>query len=306
MDMKIKLVGFFLFLLLIISCDVSESRSRNINLFQDSEAWNLVNNIKRGNNSQIEKICNNNPSLINFQEGKFGKTPLIVSIGLRKYKTTKRLLELGADPNLQAYSGETPLIQALSQEWGGFFRKFDKKYVNLLLSYGADPNKPYIDSMPNEDNTNVIEQGTSPLMYAIEFADYDLVKLLVEKGADINYINDWGVTPAITALIQGKLDAARYLIVESNAIVPKEYRNNPDFVDSLHMNDIHETIQLLLNYPYIYEIDTDEYRKKMDIVKVLERQGHRYQLQKSKLRPETLRYIKVKHPNDWQEFIAKF
>jgi len=53
--------------------------------------------------------------------------------------------------------------------------------------------------------------GRIPLFYAVANGHLEVVKLLLEKGADINY-NNKGVTSLQIARDQNKLDVADYLI----------------------------------------------------------------------------------------------
>ena len=97
-------------------------------------------------------------------------TPLHLSVKCGHYCCTRLLLEHGADPNVSTLDN-TPLH--LSVKCGHYCCS------RLLLEHGADPNA--IES----------DRDASPLMYAIQSrAPVDYVKLLVSKGADVNYSYD--------------------------------------------------------------------------------------------------------------------
>lgn len=75
-----------------------------------------------------------------------------------------------------------------------------KPGVELLLHYGASPNVRAGD-------------GLTPLAAAIIVREFDLVRLLVEGGAEIDAAEPrQGDTPLQSALIQGRDDIAQYLL----------------------------------------------------------------------------------------------
>lgn len=53
----------------------------------------------------------------------------------RRFKTLKEMLRLGANPNIGAFKGQTPLHTALE-------KGYDLEVFKLLLKYGADPDVP--------------------------------------------------------------------------------------------------------------------------------------------------------------------
>ena len=78
-----------------------------------------------------------------------------------------------------------------------------------MLEAGADPNKDF----------------TSPLRYAISHKDYELAKMLVDKGANVNY-QDILTTDTIlyTAIKKKQYDIASLLISKGAKIDGKTYR----------------------------------------------------------------------------------
>lgn len=77
------------------------------------------------------------------------------------------LLEAGADPN--GY----PLIMAIQCS--------SPSIVQAMLSHGADPNAPYLE--------------TTPLIHAVRCCDLEIVSLLLAAGADPNGEDSQGATP---------------------------------------------------------------------------------------------------------------
>jgi hypothetical protein len=92
--------------------------------------------------------------------------PLLLAVSNGHYKTTETLLRCGADPNvLGGQNGESALRIAARMNRVNICR--------LLLAHKADPNA-------------VSEKFLSPLITSVMEGNLDIVKLLVENGADMN------------------------------------------------------------------------------------------------------------------------
>lgn len=105
----------------------------------------------------------------------------------------RELLENGANPNKRDSDGYLPLTLVTSAEFN-----VSVEIAALLLEYGADPNRP--DSLP-------------PLFNASSVGDLELVRLLVDRGADVN--KPWetlGRTPLWVAAQDGHTQIVEYLL----------------------------------------------------------------------------------------------
>ena len=89
------------------------------------------------------------------------------------YEVMTVLLEHGADPNLPFDGDSTVLLEALRSD-----DMYDKAaLLTVLLEHEADPNKADPDT------------GETPLMIAALAVEIDLVKLLLEHGADVTQVD---------------------------------------------------------------------------------------------------------------------
>jgi uncharacterized protein len=128
-------------------------------------------------------------------------SPLLIATINGHFDLAKSLLDRGADPNLAAENGATPLYGALNCEWAPkslypqprahlnqTFSYLD--LVTALLDKGADPNarlrKKVWYSGYSFDLSGVDEIGGTPFWRAAYASDIEAMKRLVAYGADPN------------------------------------------------------------------------------------------------------------------------
>ena len=104
------------------------------------------------------------------------------------------MLEKGADPNLSSpRTGETPLHAVA----GKGFEKNATEIVKILLSAGANPN---VKTKAGAEGVvyaggSFFHLSETPLHLAAAFGDAEMMRLLVEAGADLHAADDNGDTP---------------------------------------------------------------------------------------------------------------
>lgn len=89
--------------------------------------------------------------------------------------------------------------------------------LDLLIARKLDALRDYLDSHRSQ-NVNYLnlpdETGTSPLLAAIDLGFVGAIQLLLERGADVNWISeDVTYTPIHRAVQANRLDVARMLLV---------------------------------------------------------------------------------------------
>ncbi|WP_316503189.1 ankyrin repeat domain-containing protein [Paenibacillus sp. CGMCC 1.18879] len=271
----------------------------NINIYKNTPVWELALAVKSQKAKAIERIAKNNPQLYNYQEPKYGVTLLHWAIGTEKYRSAEILLKLGADPNVESTDGETPLFTASGYSWVDVRAKKDAKYVKLLLRYGADPNKNYIGSDDPEGET--IEPGMSPLMNSIS-TGIEKTKALVEAGADINYKTKRGNTASIESLqSQRGLEYAYYLIVQKKANITEPYYRR-ETIGNEDPNEKFFAVNLLRNW--LFDLNSKEYKMKMEIVEEFSRQGVDYRI--TEISKDKMDQIMKLYPDTWEEYSNKY
>lgn len=299
---KIYLLSFILCISILSGCSRTIFLSRNItDNFSNTDALELAKAVQTENVSRIKKICRKNPEQMYAVDNSNHYTLLHWSVRCLKLKSMKALLECGMDPNIQCpEGGETPLFMACC------YGEIPPDFVKILLDYGANPDIS-LKSVPLDSNGVVNEfyiEGTTPLMMlpSMHIPDKKInmekARLIVEKGhADINLKNVDGETAAIEALRVKDIEMSRYLIVDLKANVTDDYSFNYD--ENIPL----KTVGLLRRW-WIFPLDSEEYKIKMEIVNEFKNQGIDYYAEP--VPADVERLIKKKYPDTWEEYIKVY
>lgn len=291
--------------LIVPSCNnITERSYMNINIFRNTEAWELAQAVDRQNEKKIKEIAEANPELLNYQDEEYRLTLLIWAVGVEKYPSVEALLEAGADPDIISdYLGYNALFLACGYSWIDNDAKEDAKYVDLLLKYNADPNMVFVGG---EGSDTLTEIGTSPLMESID-CGIDKIKALIDAGADLNYKTSSGQTAAIQALLKvgpnstiEPMRVAHYIIAEKKAEITGTYKN-------VWMNEIvsdkeNSPVDLLRNW--LPKLDTEEYKLKLEVIQEFKNQGIDYW--STKIPDERLTKIKKLYPDAWEDYSKRY
>jgi ankyrin repeat protein len=137
----------------------------------------LIEKIVRERDEDIAKQLVNGGANVSIQEPLFGLTPLMGAVQYGSDAMILFLLEKGAKVNARDKSGNTALLLAA--------RHRPRSVVEALLAHGAEINARN-------------KKGETALSRAAE-GNNDVLKLLLERGADIDAARDNGWTPLICA-----------------------------------------------------------------------------------------------------------
>ena len=188
---------------------------------------NLSNNELK---DQYEKIINNEVNI--SEEDRYSL--LIESIKSGLYKFTKLLLSSDKININQEKNGLTAIIASL------FYmrdREHQKEICNLLIKSGA--------------SLDIFKGGSiTPLVYAIQSSDIDIVKLLLKYEKKHKYNNHFTrnvVTPLMIALTENKLDVVKLLLRRYNnpGIYHKDTEGNCALLYACKYGNL-ESVKLLL------------------------------------------------------------
>jgi ankyrin repeat protein len=168
----------------------AEGRPKNL----DSGGFSPLLYAARENCLACVKVLLDNKADMNLQDPD-GVSPLLLAIMNSNWDLAKQLIEAGADVNEWDMFGEAPLFTAVGlrnqvsahasidplNETNGL------SIVRMLLDRGANPNMQLFFKPANvRGSTNT--RGSTPLIRAANNADLEVVKLLLQRGADVNLI----------------------------------------------------------------------------------------------------------------------
>ena len=160
-----------------------------------------------------------------------GFTPLMAS--LHNIAITELLIEKGADIEAKDDDGINALVYAASFN--------NEEMVKFLLEKGADANT--VCEIKNE-HTDI---SPTPLMNAVYNGNTNIINMLLENGADINYTTDYGMTALMMAASFNQFEAAKVLL-ENNAdtSITDEYGRTA--LDLAKSEDYKDIVELLEKY----------------------------------------------------------
>jgi uncharacterized protein len=186
-------------------------------------------------------------------QNKQGTTALMIAIGDGKLDLVNLILNKGADLNIKNVSGETALDTAVANG--------RVEIAKLLLARGARSTRTYANEVEltkatidaallrSASATNLKEvrqqieaganlnarskRGQTPLMLAVEnsYGRLEVVQLLIDRGADVNLVDEDG-NSAVMIASEGNLSEAVTLLLASKAVV---YLKNKNRQTALHI-----------------------------------------------------------------------
>jgi len=119
-----------------------------------------------------------------------GPTPLHMVIQHDNIEVMALLLKNGADANQQTSEFHTPFMWAI--------RMGKREFAEMLLNYNADINK--------------VSNDMSALHIAAASDNSDMLKFLIDKGADVNIDSGFGCRPLHIAAWCNKIENAKILL----------------------------------------------------------------------------------------------
>lgn len=179
---------------------MKKERLKPNNFFEDRKYFNIAEAIYYENSTLLKDYLTSYKDLDINKLGKRGANLLMYSIIIEKRKMMKILLEHGADPNVK--SEIVPYTDTINEksvrlctyplgEVVEYYEDYNKKYIELLVKYGADIN----------DNTCY----QPPFIHAVHSSarrfekKRELMSVLLKNGANINVQNKYGETPLISS-----------------------------------------------------------------------------------------------------------
>jgi len=170
-------------------------KGANVNYRNRNGITPLMNGLYNDNIAIVQILVENGADVGAVDN--YGYNPLSSTID-NGYSTMVEVLLRGKGVNLEAISNT-------------IYKCDDAHIMSLLISHGLK-----VDA----------DRGGEQLLRACMRDDYDMVRLLVDNGADMNIRDDDGMTPLMVCLNRGNTDMSAYLISKgANLDVKDEYGN---------------------------------------------------------------------------------
>jgi len=256
------------------------NQRKQVDLRDNRERTALIYAASRGHLAIVNMLLAHGADI--HAEGRHHLNPLNAAITRNQLPVVKRLIEAGVDIHFGALDGTRPLALAVEQgrveivkillENGANANTFssenksvlsiarDYSYediANLLLKHGADSKAlpPRTLSVATTIDTLLIrkalEKGVEParaLRMAVELADTNIVRQLLEHGVDVNATTKGNITPLMIATGLGNLSLVQTLL---NAgadplIRDDQYRTAYAFTLFIHDRELRQDIADLL------------------------------------------------------------
>lgn len=208
------------------------------------------------NNYECVEILIESGADLNFSN--YDKSPLAVAINRNNYEIAKLLYNKGAKINYYDSKGNTPLHVAIKEKNYFLVDIFtqEREYVNI---YNKNSNTPLNFALSNNSEIEIIkllvnrgadvnlknEYGVSPLHKAILLGSPEIVELLVDKGANVNDEKWYGFFPLHDAVMENNVDIVKILVHSGAKIDVFNWQNNTPLDLAFQKKNI-EIVRILL------------------------------------------------------------
>lgn len=197
-------ISVILCILLLAGCQTKEDA-------MDTKNANLLLAAEQGNSAEITKLLEAGADINTVDH--LGRTSAMIAVHTKQLDIFKLLIEKGADINIRDHRSDNPLLYAGAEGLLEFVRASVAAGADTTLTnrFGGSALIPAADrghvdvvkellatSDVNIDHVNNL--GWTALLEAVLLGDggprhQEIIKLLVQYGADVNLADSQGVTP---------------------------------------------------------------------------------------------------------------
>lgn len=167
---------------------------------------------RRGQSERVFELAKSNPEVLD-QRDFHNNGPLMCALYGKHVDLAISLLSMGADPFEVTLEPDWPMALALRNKLTDFIKAVvrNKELVPALFAQVWLGNRDRVESILREDKRS-LEMflpddycGMTPLSYAIACGDLEMVRLLIDNGADVDATKDRRrlYSPLITSLGSG-------------------------------------------------------------------------------------------------------
>lgn len=179
----------------------------------------------------IDDICDQNTKFAN-------QSPLSIAFYTFQTKIFEWLLQNGADPSLLSKSNFIFCNSSNWETWTPLFKKYG--IINSILKKEMEEDELF---------------ERSKLHYAAENEDTELLKFLLDSGADINITNAAGETPLYCAITTEKIESVKFLLSRKEKCTQSSKQRSllSTAAKIAVVTDQLEILELLLRQGFSYE-----------------------------------------------------
>lgn len=197
---------------------------------------------------EVKRILRSKGGVILDARDKEGRTPLHLAANRGYLRCAGMLMGAGAKVDARSDDGRTPLFRAAANG--------DRLMVEVLIEMGANPTISEFEpgcrsamdvarDKGHNDIVKILEQGEA-VLHAARRGELELLESLLNRGATMNFSDQYGLTALHMAAIKGKKDAVLILL---------EYGADLECQDGEGHTPLHlaveggsfETVELLIN-----------------------------------------------------------
>lgn len=260
---------FFVVIILLYSCG-KPLPGFDFDLFKGTEGYQLALAVKNESIDEITHIVNQKKVPIDILDPKFGHSLLMLAVANDLPLSVKRLVELGADPNKRSVTNSNSTNEIVTPVFIASNHVYKRNYcdtiiLKTLIEHGGKVDDEIEVAFAKAEFMSI----ETPLMEATKSDCLDIVKLLVQSGADINkYDYKEGNGPISNAITHWNLNVLRYLIMDKNIIIP--------------------------SYCFVRQAHNETPREELSVIDFLNEQSYSENSQQYKIRNEIVDYLKKK------------
>lgn len=223
--------------------------------FSDQNVIALANAAGSGDIKEIDRLISAGTD-VNVR-GKDGMTPLLWAMWAKSKPGFRHLLERGADPNLQVTGGRgkgssVTSLSALAAN--------DSEWLELVLKHGANPN------LVNPEGASAC-MSTTPIFDAVLSRRQKNLELLIKAGANLNFQDACGNTPAMLAATLNLFDTV-YKLLDAGADYRLADKAGYDLADCVADSRVDPKLdgglrEKVISFMSKKGVDFDDVRKKL-------------------------------------------
>ncbi|MFP3020595.1 MAG: ankyrin repeat domain-containing protein [Wolbachia sp.] len=170
---------------------------------------------QEGNSNMVQFLLDKGADI--EAQNAYNKKPLHLAVEAGKLKVVRLLLDRGANIKAADMYGQTPLDLAIKKGYEDIVEVLKQKQLDLdkelLIAAEKGDIEKVRDSIRQGANVNVQgRQGWTPVFWAIQKNNFNIIELLLDNNADIKVKDNEGWTPLHWAVQLGSLDVVERLV----------------------------------------------------------------------------------------------